>query len=265
LLRESELRFRTLIEQTTDAVFCYEFDTPIPIDVPIDEQVKRMYNCVLIECNDVCAKSYGAESGKDVIGSKLTDLFGTTPDSLDHLFRELIQGDYRIVDGEGIEILPDGTRRYFLNNGHGVVEDGKLIRVWGTFRDITDRRLTEKALIESEEKLKAQYHNIPIPTYTWKRIGDDFVLEDYNDADMKITEGEIPDFIGTKASEMYRDMPEIQEKMMECLIKKTSIETEMFYRLFTTNQEKHLNVKFAFVPPAFVMIHTEDITDRKTY
>ncbi len=154
-LRRSELRFRSLIEQTTDAVFCYEYDPPIPtIGLPIEEQVKLLYDCVLVECNDVCARSYGATRAEEVIGKRLTELFGTSPGSLGELFAELIQGGYRIVDGEGVEVLEDGTKRYYLNNGHGVVEDGMLLRVWGTFRDITDRKRAEEALREREHQLR---------------------------------------------------------------------------------------------------------------
>ena len=150
-LRESELRFRSLIEQTTDAVFCYEFDPPIPTDLPIEEQVRRMYSSVLVECNDVCARSYGATRGEEVVGKKLTELFGTSPGSLDGLFTAVVQGGYRIVNGEGVEVLEDGTKRYFLNNGHGVVENGKLVRMWGTYRDITERKRAEETLrIEKE-------------------------------------------------------------------------------------------------------------------
>jgi len=152
-LRDSEVRFRSLIEQTTDAVFCYEYDPPIPVDLPEEEQVRELYRGILAECNDVCARSYGAKKAEEVVGRGLTDLFGTIPGSLDQLFLAMIRGGYRTVDREGVEFLADGTKRYFLNNGHGIIEDGRLVRVWGTFRDITDRKRAEEALKESGERL----------------------------------------------------------------------------------------------------------------
>ena len=51
-----------------------------------------------------------------------------------------------MVDGEGEEIREDGTKRYFLNNASGIIENGKLVRVWGTYRDITDRKVVEDKL-----------------------------------------------------------------------------------------------------------------------
>ncbi|TET51545.1 MAG: PAS domain S-box protein, partial [Anaerolineales bacterium] len=150
-LRQSEARFRSLIEQTTDAVFCYEFDPPIRTGLPVDAQVGLMYDCTLVECNDRCARSYGANRARDVVGKKLTELFGTSPNSLDELFRAVVEGGYRVVDGEGTELLEDGSRRYFLNNGYGVVQDGRLLRMWGTFRDITERKQAEHLLRAQQE------------------------------------------------------------------------------------------------------------------
>jgi PAS domain S-box-containing protein len=159
-LKKTEQRFKSLIEQTTDAVFCYEYNPSIPINLPIEDQVTRLYDGILVDCNLVCARSYGVEHVEDVIGHKLTDLFGTAPHSLDKLFKELIEGGYNIVDGVGIEKLPNGEERYFLNNGHSVIENNKLVRIWGTFRDITNRKKAEKILKESEERYRSLINNI---------------------------------------------------------------------------------------------------------
>lgn len=141
-----ERRFRSLVEQTSDAVFCYEYDPPIATSLPIADQVKRLYAGVLVECNDVCAQSYGARTAAEVIGRPLLELYRAEPGSLDCLYEKLIRNGYRTTDEEGVEVRADGTKRYYLNNGHGVVENGQLVRVWGTFRDITARKEAERAL-----------------------------------------------------------------------------------------------------------------------
>ena len=117
-------------------------------------------------------------------------------------------------------------------------------------------------LRQSEEKSRAQYKGIPVPTYTWQKVGDDFVLVDYNDAAEAITQGKIADFMGIKLAEMYRDMPEIREEIWRCLAEQTTIEREMPYPFQSTGESRHLAVKYAFVPPDLVLVHTEDVTER---
>jgi PAS domain S-box-containing protein len=133
----------------------------------------------------------------------------------------------------------------------------------GIIRDITERKKAEENLIESQRKLKAQYKGIPIPTYTWQRVKKDFVLVDYNDAAMTITHGYVAKCIGRKASEMYKDRPEIRRELLRSFVEKTSIKREMSYQFMSTDETKHLAVSYGFIPPDLVLVHTEDITERK--
>lgn len=186
-------------------------------------------------------------------------------------------------DTELFDALIKGKKSGYDIQKRHVRKDGKI--VWGRLRaslvkdenghpkyafitcvDITKRKLTEKALRESQKKLKAQYKaqykGTPIPTYTWQRIGEDFVLVDYNDAAAVITHGNVANFVGKKASGMYKDRPDILEELSRCFAEKTFIKREMSY-LFSTGEIKHLAVSYGFVPPDMVLVHTEDITERK--
>ncbi len=52
-------------------------------------------------------------------------------------------------------ILRDGTHKWVHTFGEPVIMDGKVVKVRGAFQDITERKLAEKALSESEHKYKA--------------------------------------------------------------------------------------------------------------
>ncbi|MDH3748250.1 MAG: hypothetical protein OER97_08585, partial [Gammaproteobacteria bacterium] len=67
---ESEIRFRSMVEQTTDAMFCFEFQPPVPIAASIKDQIACTHNAVLIECNRVFANSVDAESREQIIGNR---------------------------------------------------------------------------------------------------------------------------------------------------------------------------------------------------
>jgi PAS domain S-box-containing protein len=62
---------------------------------------------------------------------------------------------------------------------------------------------------------------------------------------------------------MYRDRPNILEKLHQCLNEKKNSTHEMKYKMQSSKEEKDFIVKYVFVPPDLVLVHTEDITDRK--
>ena len=140
--------------------------------------------------------------------------------------------------------------------------NGQLCRL-NTFIDITDRLAAEQALRESEERSRAQYKGFPVPTYTWRRQGDDFVLEEYNDAADAITSGHMNEFLGMKASQMYADRPEILADLKRGFDERTTINGEYDYHYRTTGQTRRIAAKVAPVSADLVLVHTEDVTDRR--
>ncbi|MGD2085371.1 MAG: PAS domain S-box protein [Candidatus Aminicenantes bacterium] len=130
-------------------------------------------------------------------------------------------------------------------------------------QEIAERRKVEAALRQSEEQLKAQFKGSPIPTYTWQKKGEDFVLVNYNDAAENITQGKISKFLGITVTEMYADNPEIVKDFLHCFTTKNFVRRDMPYHFQTTGKETYLLVSYAFVPPDFIMVYTQDITQRK--
>ncbi|MBI5870103.1 MAG: diguanylate cyclase [Actinobacteria bacterium] len=129
--------------------------------------------------------------------------------------------------------------------------------------EIAVRIRAEEQIREAGEKLKAQYKGIPIPTYTWQRVDDDFVLVDFNDAAEEITHGGIIKLIGQSVATLYSDRPDIQADMEKCYREKTVIKRDFEYQLRSTGKNQYLSTSYAFVPPDLVLAHAEDITDRK--
>lgn len=129
--------------------------------------------------------------------------------------------------------------------------------------EITVRRKVEEALKQSREKFEAHYKGIPIPTYSWEKIGDHFILVDFNDAAMEITKGKIKSYVGKKAEEMLKDMPESLWIINRCYDEKADLQANSSFITKTSSVKRDLEVKYAYVPPNFVMVHVEDITARK--
>lgn len=129
--------------------------------------------------------------------------------------------------------------------------------------EIAERQRVEKALRDSEEKIRLQYRSIPVPTYTWQSSGDEMILVNFNDAAEKITHGKIKDYMGITAHKLFADSPEYVEQLERCLAEKSSFESETDYHYRSTGEVKILHVKFTFVEPDLVLVHTDDVTARR--
>lgn len=58
---------------------------------------------------------------------------------------------------------------------------------------------------EDCERTNALFKGIPVPTYAWKKSGEDFLLVDFNDAADASTHGRIGALVGKTASALYAD------------------------------------------------------------
>ncbi len=159
-LRESEERYRTFLEQSAEAIWCFELEDPVPTSCPEEAQIERFYrHAYLAECNDAMARVYGYSRAKEIVGARLGDLLpSSVPENVEYL-RAFVRSGYRLTDIESREADRRGNTRYFSNNLTGIVKDGFLVRAWGTQRDVTERKRAEEALKESEERFRSLVRN----------------------------------------------------------------------------------------------------------
>ena len=128
--------------------------------------------------------------------------------------------------------------------------------------DGTKRERARETLLASEERSRALFRGVPVPAYVWKRVGDNFVLADYNDAADAISRGAVARILGTTARALYADAPDILEDFERCFREKRLVRRQMPYRLRTTGEVRDFDVTYGFIPPDSVLVHTQDITER---
>lgn len=146
---ESEIRFRSLIEQTVDAVYCFEFRPPMSIDLPVEQQIEQSYDAVLVESNQVFADALGFAYPAMAVGTRVRDI-DSAKDRESHarLMRHFIENDYRANDFELEYVDPAGNDRALLVSFTGVVQDRKLVRIWGAEVDILEQKQTKTELLQ---------------------------------------------------------------------------------------------------------------------
>jgi len=144
---ESEIRYRSLVEQTPDAMYCFELDPPVPIETPVDEQIARSHEALLVECNDAFARSTSGPFAGKTLGLRLDELHWTCDgESLMRSLREFIEQGYRLVDHELKYTDRNGVAHALQVSLSGIIRDGRLHRIWGVEQDILEHSKTKAAL-----------------------------------------------------------------------------------------------------------------------
>jgi PAS domain S-box-containing protein len=140
-LRLSEERYRAFVQQSTEAIWCFDTTEPVPIVLPAEEQLQLFIERgFLSECNDTMAKMYGYDHADAMRGVTLRDFFTMTVSENAKFIRAFIHKGYKIINAESHEVDRFGKDHWFVNNIVGIIENQCLVRAWGTQRDITKQK-----------------------------------------------------------------------------------------------------------------------------
>ena len=98
-------------------------------------------NAYIAECNNAFARMYGYEGSEEIIGKRLEELHGgkDVQENINAL-TIFIESGFKVEQGETLEVDKSGNKKYFYNNAVGIIEDGKMVRMWGSQSDITEGR-----------------------------------------------------------------------------------------------------------------------------
>ncbi|MGD0279155.1 MAG: PAS domain S-box protein [Smithella sp.] len=165
-----------------------------------------------------------------------------------------------IGEETAVECMRLGAQDYMMKNNlsrlcPAIARELQEVKVRGR------QKQTEDALKKSEERFKSQYQGSPIPTFTWQKIGTDFVLLECNDAALTATRGNADKFINKTAQEMYREQQDVLQDIRRCFEEKSVIKKESLSKHFMVG--RNIIATYVFVPDDLVMVHVEDITERK--
>jgi diguanylate cyclase (GGDEF)-like protein len=128
---------QTIIDLATESFCCFEFDTPIPNDLPIDKQVEQICQASrLTRINQSLLAMFDYVSAQRIEGTNLERIF--IFGDLKARLVEFVQNDYRLEDTEISELFNSSELRTFLIRLVGVIEDDQLVRIWCSLRDTQD-------------------------------------------------------------------------------------------------------------------------------
>jgi len=135
-LRESEERYRALVENASDMVF----------------RIDKKGYCTFANVSTIRITGYNED---EIIGKHFLDL--VRPDMREEaagFFRVQVKTGMRNTYSEFPVIKKDGTEIWLAQNTQLIIENGEVAGFQAVSRDITERRRLEKDLKESEERYR---------------------------------------------------------------------------------------------------------------
>lgn len=163
--QKAEEKYRAFIKYSFDGIWAYDLEPPLPLDLPAKDHFDLFYERAYVtEANDALAHMLGYEKGGDMLGMRLDDFQPRTdPGSVANI-KKFIGKKFNTTDFETTVHDSAGGKKILLSNILAEIEDGEIVRIWGTSRDITEQRVAECKTKEA----KLRYRTMADHTYDWE-------------------------------------------------------------------------------------------------
>jgi PAS domain S-box-containing protein len=187
-LLESETRLRTLIETAPDLIWLKDTDG------------------VYLTCNPRFESFFGAPES-EIIGK-------TDYDFVDRALADLFRDNDNAAMAAGVPSVNEEEIRFAADGHREIVEtiktpmfdrDNGLVGVLGVARNISERKRSETALLESEMRYRELVDNMSDGVAVYEAIedGNDFVFREYNQAGESITGVQREQIIGERVATIF--------------------------------------------------------------
>ncbi|MFX0082498.1 MAG: PAS domain S-box protein [Candidatus Hodarchaeota archaeon] len=248
-LRESEEKYRHLFKESPFGILIFD----------------NKGN--LIESNKALLKKLSEYATEDFSEKNFLEIISyfKNKEQLIRLFNERFKAFREGMDLDPIEffLITKKERKIWLNWQSSKFKTGNESFIQVIINDITEKKLAEEKLRESEEKFKALFMGSPVPTLTWQKVEDDFLLIDYNKALEEYSLDDIKRYLKVLGSIFFQNRPDILKDLHRCFNDKINITRELKYYVNVLEEERDLSIQFAYIPPDLVLMHVDDITERR--
>ncbi|PKN45355.1 MAG: hypothetical protein CVU63_09000, partial [Deltaproteobacteria bacterium HGW-Deltaproteobacteria-20] len=127
--------------------------------------------------------------------------------------------------------------------------------------DITERRRAASELARSEARARAMYDCLPLPTFVWRRTSEAFVLEDCNLVATEVFGEAVASEVGKPLGDLAGPLLALFDNVERCFQDQTALRSEV--KTVLNGGDRTLVVTHGFVPPDRVLVHVDDVTERR--
>lgn len=158
--RVAEDRYRHFISTIAEGIWLVRLERPISTDTFPSLQVRHLCETGrLAECNAVMAGFLAAPGRSELLGQNPSVLVPRW----EALVEAFVQARYRLQNYEYTLRLPGQAERHFIVNATGQLERGRLVYIWGSCIDISERIALEQrmvaALEQQQERIGRDLHD----------------------------------------------------------------------------------------------------------
>ena len=244
-MRESEERYRALVEQSSDGI------------VTVDIETKR-----ILDANPAYCKLLGY-SIEELLKLTLYDVAITSPENIDEHIRKVLTQKYHFV-GERQHRRQDGSPVDVEISANTVSFGGRQV-LCTVVRDITERKQAEEALRENEKRYRDLFENANDLIYTHDLQGR---FTSLNKAGERITGYTRDEAVLMNIAQVV--VPDQLEKARGMIARKTSEDASTVYELDINAKDGHLvslevstRLIYSDGKPVGVQGIGRDVTERK--
>jgi len=216
-------------------------------------------------------RRYVSPSAERVLGYRPAELEGGSPLDLIHpedlpaaaaMMREVLEKTGKDFKFGFRARHRDGSWRHMEGTARNLLDLPAIGGLVLNAHDASERIDAEAELRQSEQRVRAFFNSIPLPTYVWQRSVDDFVLIDFNTAAVEVSAGYINSMKGILARDLFAEDPVWRRCLAEALAGNKLVSAEVVHKHRVSGELRDLSVRFAPVPPEQVVVLTEDVTER---
>lgn len=127
-----------MLQSTRVAYWCIEWEQPIDLNAPEDEVLRQVFEHTSHwrMCNEAMRKVY--EMPSDVVFSQQpVRLYWPRSTANEEFVRQLIQHNFSLNGAVSVDHRHDGSLAYVENDVRAHIEQGKMLRMWGSIYDVS--------------------------------------------------------------------------------------------------------------------------------
>ena len=171
---------RKVIDQSTEAMWCIEFRESVDLLEDEDDILRQVFEnrCSLRLCNKAMMRLYDIPDDTDIEELPVSRNFPRSRAN-ERYIRGLIRENFHIDSALSIDIKYGGQAIYGDNSVRSDIVDNKLLRFWGTMRDVTAYRQLQAQMNREQRSLQSILAAIPEAVLV---VGKDLRLKGANPA-----------------------------------------------------------------------------------